>query len=104
MRMVPEVLMAAILLVFFLYLSLHPDKIKRHGYYALGWGGMILIFLGNLFLIRGLRVTLVAQLFAYIGLLGALIGAAGSCFPGVLPMIEAQPKAPPDQPPSVEQV
>lgn len=98
-------LMLAILLVFFLYLLLHPDKIKRHGYYALGWAGVILIFVGNFFLIGMCEsVMVVAQVLAYIGLLAAVIGAAGSCFPGALPIMESQPKAPPAQPPSVEQV
>ena len=61
--------------------------------------------MGNFFLIGKCGgVMVVAQVLAYVGMLVALIGAAGSCFPGALPMMEAQPKAPPDQPASVEQV
>ena len=105
MLMLAGALMTAILLVFLLYLSLHPDKIKRHGYYALGWAGLILIFVGNFFLIGKCgAVMVVAQVLTCVGGLAALLGAAGSCYPGALPMIESQPKAPPAQPPSVEQV
>lgn len=98
-------LMGAILLVFFLYVSLHPEKIKRPACFVAGWAGLVLIFVGNFFLIGGNpNVAIVCQVLTYIGLLVALGGAAGACFPGALPGIEATRKAPPDQPPpSVEQ-
>ena len=100
-----EGLMTAILLVFFLYISLHPDKIRRRLCFVAGWGGIILIFIGSFFLIgRSRSVGIVAQVFTCVGLLVALIGAAGSVFPGALPMVEAAPTPPAQQtPPSVEE-
>ena len=85
-------LMGAILLVFFLYISLHPEKIRRRGYFILGWGGLKLIVLSGLFVI--LHVSYVAQLLGWLGLMAALGGAGGAVFPGPLPILEsAEPKA-----------
>ncbi len=96
MIMLSETLMAAILLVFFLYLSLHPGKIRRRQYFVLGWGGLKLIVIALFFLIRhNPDVMVVAQVLTYIGLLLALGGAAGAIFPGRLPLLEsAEPPAP----------
>ena len=60
-----EGLMTAILLVFFLYLSMRPDKIRRRLCFVVGWGGIVLIFIGSFFPIgRSRSVGIVAQVFS----------------------------------------
>jgi len=90
-------LIGAILLVFFLYISLHPEKIRRRRYFILGWGGLMLIVLsgfftigGGVLIIRGVGLLGVGQLLGWVGLLMALAGAAGAVFPGPLRMLESR--------------
>lgn len=80
-------LMGAILLVFFLYISLHPEKIRRRRYFILGWGGLMLIVLSGFFTIGGIALPFIAQLLGWAGLLMALAGGAGAVFPGPLPIL-----------------
>jgi hypothetical protein len=95
---------AVVLLVFHLYLLARWEKVRRAGFYLLGCAGLVVIFLGNFFLIGGSsRVGAVGELFYCLGLLPALVGAVGSCFPGELPVITVSPsrRATPSSPSSV---
>jgi hypothetical protein len=80
---------AAILLVFHLYLLVRPERIKRKMCLTVGLGGLLLMLVGNFFLIGGHGgLMIVSQIFTVIGLLGAFGGGVGACFPGELPFVE----------------
>ncbi len=87
------IVFGGILLAFHLVLLLKWEKVRRVSFYMLGCGGLAVMFLGNFFLIGGnSRVMLVAELFHCLGLLAALAGAIGACFPGDLPVMPSAPR------------
>ena len=81
-------IMASVLLVFYLFLLIRWDKVKRPGMLRFGLLGFGLMLLGNFFFIALDRDFMIAgQVLHYIGLIPVFIGAIGACRPEILPVL-----------------
>jgi uncharacterized membrane protein len=98
----------AVLLVFYLYLLVRPQYVRRGSFLWLGLAGLILVFLGMLFVTidndTWSRVLL--AIFGFIGLTVALGAGAICCSGGDVPYVERKlhhektgEQAPPPTPP-----
>ena len=88
---------AAILLVFYLYLLVRPERIKRNGFFLIGTAGLVLALIGAFFapwanVGRDWAMVLVA-IFGTFGSLIAFIAGVLACYAGKLPL----PREPADQ-------
>lgn len=81
-------IMAVVLLVFYLFLLVRWEKVKRPGMLRFGLLGFGLMLLGNFFFIALDRDFMIAgQVPHCIGLIPVFIGAIGSVRPGILPVL-----------------
>ena len=81
---------AAILLVFYLYLLVRPERIKRNACFLIGACGLVLAIIGAFFapwanLGRDWAMVLVA-IFGTFGALIAFIAGVLACYAGKLPL------------------
>ncbi len=74
----------AILLVFYLYLLVRFQHVKRPGLFLIGVAGLALAFVSNFFLVHH-SVAVVAHVLFSVSALVAFVGAVGACFGGELP-------------------
>ena len=87
----PGFTLAGILLVFYLYLLVRWQHVRRPTFYLIGAGGLGLVFLGQFILFAGGTVKVVAILARIVdlaGVLAALAGAVGACYGAKLPIGE----------------
>ena len=80
----PLSLSIAVLLVFYLYLLVRFQNVKRPGLFLIGVAGLALVFVANFFLVHH-SVAVVALILTALGALVAFVGAVGACFGGQLP-------------------
>jgi hypothetical protein len=78
---------AAVLLVFYLYLLVRKDGIARPLFYWIGLGGLALAAIAGSLAVMGTgrAIGILSALFGLIGFLVALAGAVASCYKGSLP-------------------
>ena len=77
----------SILLVFYLYLLVRGEHVKRPMLFLIGCAGLLLALLGEFFGLGSSRdMQNVARVFTILGSLVAFIGAIGACYGGELPI------------------
>lgn len=94
----------AVLFAFHLYLLVHWDRVKRTKFFLIGLAGLAAMLVGNLFLCLGMSggvMAGLAALFYSLGLLAALAGAVGACYPERLPWFEDEESGTPASPKDV---
>ncbi len=77
----------AILVVFYLYLLVRPQYIKRPFCMLIGAAGLLLAIVGEFFTL-GRATEVVCEIFTIIGNLLAFVGAIATCFGGKLPGVD----------------
>lgn len=80
-------LLTAILLVFYLYLLVRWQHVRRPMCYLVGAAALMLVFVGMFFAIGHHRyVMIVTEVLAGIGNLAAFVSAVFACYGGKLPL------------------
>lgn len=93
-------IMAAVLMGFYLLLLLRWEKVKRPLAYLFGCAGLVVVLLGNFFLVGSTHTgDSIAMVFYCLGILAAAVGAFGACYPGELPEIRIPRKETAGRPP-----
>lgn len=83
-------MMSAVLIVFYLYLAIRTDKVRRKGCYLIGAAGVLLVIFAQFFGIFAGRLW-AAVLVGLLGTIGALVAfgsGVAACYGGTLPMVE----------------
>ena len=75
-----------LLLVFYLYLLVRWQYVKRPSLFLLGSVGILATFVGYFFSLGGSGATYVTYVLGYIGAIVAFAGAVGACYGATLPV------------------
>lgn len=77
----------AILLLFYLYLLIRKEPVRRPLFFWIGLGGIALSAIAGALLMmgRGRVLSILSAIFNLVGFLAALAGAVGACYAGELP-------------------
>jgi hypothetical protein len=89
-----EMVLVPILMIFYLYLLVRWQHVKRPWCYLMGAAGLVVVMIAQFFALGNVTALLVIKtILVTLGTIAAFNGAVGACFGGKLPVWEAKAPA-----------